>query len=78
MISRDFGTHVFLLMQLFEVFGMQDYFFVWFVLRFAFCFMGLDSYVIASESYFGLHMVYHLRYFHVMFFMCDDNDSHRH
>jgi hypothetical protein len=51
---------------------------VQFVLSFAFCFMGLDSYVIASESYFGLDMVYHLRYFHVIFFMCGDNDSCRH
>jgi len=45
---------------------------------FFFFFLGLYPYVIANESYFGLDMVYHLRYFHIMFCMCGDNNNCRH
>jgi len=47
-------------------------------LGFALCFLSLNSYTIAIESYFDFKMLYHFEYFYVIFSMCGDNDSCRH
>jgi hypothetical protein len=41
------------------------------------CF-GLGFLLVINESYFGLDVVYHLRYFYVMCCICDDNNSYMH
>jgi len=47
----------------------------WFLLLLCF---GLGFLLVASESYFGLDVVYHFRYLYVMCYICDDNNSCRH
>lgn len=45
------------------------------MLWFFFYAWDLDSYVVISESHFDLDVLYHLGYFYVMYYMCDDIDS---
>jgi hypothetical protein len=45
---------------------------------FFFCALGLDFCVVIGKSHFGLDGMYHLHYFYVICWMCDDNNSCRH
>ncbi len=75
-VNGDSKTHMFCC-SLFLSFWHVS-FFCTIVLRFVFCFLGLDSCVIIGESYFEFGHGLPLKYFHIMFCMCGDNNSYRH
>jgi hypothetical protein len=70
----DITEHMFIIIPIYFVLCM---FLLQILLGFTLCFLGLNSYIVAIESYFDFEMLYHLEYFYVIFSMCGDNDSCR-